>query len=171
VAVVPPPAATPDLLKTPKPEPVEIRRDTPTMPIEPVHERPRLSPVPEAKAAEQEAGDAPRAVREMVPPPKANVAVGDLPSVIVDDPEQRKEKAARQRETVRLAMPPTPAVSWDAASANSALVAAAEDSEVSYPPRSMKKRRGLWGVALVSFLIVFLAGVVAIMIWRLSNEM
>ena len=167
-----------------KPEPLEVRRDTPTMPIEPVSDVPRISPVPPMeikatppppppeKAAEN--GTDARVVREMMPPPKANVSVGDLPSVMVDEPDQRKDKDGRQRETVRIPMPTaTPPVPWEAASGNNALVAAAkEDSDsVVYPPRTVRKRRGLWGVALVSFLVVFVLGAIFIGLWHYSTEL
>ncbi|WP_394842642.1 protein kinase [Pendulispora brunnea] len=181
-----------------KPEPVEVRRDTPTMPIEPVSDVPRISPV-ERDAAPQagpgameikatppppppekvENGTDARVVREMVPPPKANVSVGDLPSVMVDEPEPRKDKDTRQRETVRIAMPnatqpnATSPVPWEAASANNALVAPTkEDSDsVVYPPRTVRRRRGLWGVALVSFLVVFVLGAIFIGLWHYSTEL
>ena len=100
--------------------------------------------------------DMARTVREMLPPPKANVPVGDLPSVIVDDPETEKEKIARARQTVRLAVPPSAVASpgkWADAAAR-----AQRSAGLTYEQRKSRNRRRLVIVAFVSFAVVFAVG-------------
>jgi hypothetical protein len=120
------------------------------------------APPPAAARAEPLVGvpDMARTVREMLPPPKANIAVGDLPSVIVNDPESQKERIARSRETVRLQLP-TPKA-WQAAPT--------VRSGLSYEQRKARNRRRLLIVALVSFLVVFAAGAGLLGLHYLSTQ-
>lgn len=138
-------------------------------------------------------GDMSKNVANVIPPAPTNIPVGDLPSVIVDDPEaghsneqRRHEQLLRQRETVRLDVPPgappwmpqppTPPGSNPglpvATAASSTpgvgalpIVALQDRSDgdgrrpaMSYEARRARSRSRLIIVAFVSFLVVFLAG-------------
>ncbi|WP_394822041.1 protein kinase domain-containing protein [Pendulispora albinea] len=175
---VSPPPASPPTPPSPPPalETTRAAHAAPIAPATPAAQAAQAEPADELDANATTSPDGVRPVREMVPPPKTNVAVGNLPTVIVDDPEQRKELAARQRETVRIAMPPpTPAVPWEATNPNSQSAPApssAGESEALAPrPRPVRKRRGLWVVALLSFIIVFLLGAVFIALWHYSTDL
>ena len=104
-----------------------------------------------------------RAVPEMLPPPKTNVQVDGLPSVIVDEPEA-PEAALRKRAPVRVST--RGANPWNhAAPAQAAPAMMPPPAERTYSsaptavlPRTARRRRGLLTVAVISFLVVFVTG-------------
>lgn len=147
------------------------------------------APVEDEPVKEVSAPEAARAVPEMLPPPKTNVQVDGLPSVIVDDPEQQQEMMLRKRATVRLgarganpwnhgapaaAAPPAPHAPAHAPTPAN-LPPPSERTYSSAPtavlPRTARRRRGLLTVAVISFLVVFVTGAIVLGVhWYLSTS-
>jgi hypothetical protein len=72
-----------------------------------------IAPAPPPPAPTTGIGDISKNVANVIPPAPTNIPVGDLPSIIIDDPEagrsneqRRQDQILRQRETVRLDIRP-----------------------------------------------------------------
>jgi serine/threonine-protein kinase len=93
----------------PLPPPPPAQSMPPPPPPPPAPPPAQVAPPAAAPAPLVGIGDMSKQVREVIPPAPTNIAVGDLPSVIVEDSDEgmtdglrRQEQALRQRETLRL---------------------------------------------------------------------